>query len=336
MLRKYFSRLSTNLTTRISVMKICVRPISNLISFPTLVRATAFITATSTITSGYCLCSNEFQEIQAETDKSFQIWSKLWKQGHIDFHISYVNPILMQYSRTIIPTAPKVGGCPMRHPIKSLMGLFSGGVSKPAGHPSRKRMFVPCCGKSVDMVWLASKFGIKEVVGVELVQQAIDELCAEQPGQNFYESHNCSGFTFYKSKPKHLSADITVMKGDYFALQSKITGKFDAIWDRRSLTCIPPVLRDEYVRIQNDLLVPGAKILLCTVDCHLSTQKGINEGSIFSINEKEVRKLYENLPWVKSVELIKADDLMKSSPKEWEMQGIDRVSGLIFLITKRK
>lgn len=73
-----------------------------------------------------------------------EFWQKKrWQEGRIGFNQSTVNPLLTEYFNRLNLTAGS-------------------------------RIFVPLCGKSIDMVWLATQG--YDVVGVELVETAVQEF----------------------------------------------------------------------------------------------------------------------------------------------------------------
>lgn len=85
-----------------------------------------------------------------------EFWHKRWQEKRIGFNQSAVNPLLTEY---------------IDH-----LDLAVG-----------SRIFVPLCGKSIDMVWLAAQG--YDVVGVELVETAVQEFFAEQNIQSIVSQH---------------------------------------------------------------------------------------------------------------------------------------------------
>lgn len=74
-------------------------------------------------------------------------WNERWEQGQIGFHLSHVNPRLVEHASAL-----------------------------PEGRGTR--VLVPLCGKSVDMAWLAARG--HQVVGVELSELALQAFMQEQ------------------------------------------------------------------------------------------------------------------------------------------------------------
>ena len=93
---------------------------------------------------------------------------------------------------------------------------------------SGKRVLVPLCGKTRDLIWLERQGN--EVVGVELSDIAAKAFFDE----NEIEYTRVEGpFTSYVAKGR----SITVHCGDYFEFSD---GPFDAFYDRGALVAISP------------------------------------------------------------------------------------------------
>ena len=76
-----------------------------------------------------------------------EFWQARWQDKRIGFNQPKVNPLLVKYF--------------------SVLDL-----------PVGSRVFAPLCGKSIDMRWLLEQG--YDVVGVELVESAVEEFFAEQ------------------------------------------------------------------------------------------------------------------------------------------------------------
>ena len=84
---------------------------------------------------------------------------------------------------------------------------------------SASRVFIPLCGKTVDMAYLTSMAG--EVVGVEGIQSALEEFAIEQPELKVEYKGIENGFG------KFVGKKITLLRGDFFELDAeKTNGKF--------------------------------------------------------------------------------------------------------------
>ena len=91
-------------------------------------------------------------------------------------------------------------------------------------------VFVPLCGKSLDMVWLAQQG--HRVIGAELSQRAIDDFFAER---GLAPTTRASGsFTVKSAGPYELWC------GDFFDLPREAVAGVAGVYDRAALIALPP------------------------------------------------------------------------------------------------
>jgi len=185
------------------------------------------------------------------------------------------------------------------------------------------RVFVPLCGKSVDMRYLAEKKGIREVIGLDGVQKALQEFQVENPSLQITKDFEDDRFVQFRGN------NITLLKGDYFDLNRESFPRVDAIWDRASIVAIRPSLREEYVRIMGEIIRPGGLLLLSTLDRRSGTTDAKNAGPPFSVDEAEVWRLYKSLDWVASIEKIGETNQLE---ERFEAAGLTAMFGLTFAI----
>ena len=140
------------------------------------------------------------------------------------------------------------------------------------------RIFVPLCGKSVDMVWLAEQG--YQVIGVELSLQAC-ELFFKHYQIPYQETKN-EKYTIFTGK------NICLVAGDYFELNKEMIGTIDAIYDRAALVALPAEMRDGYVEKTLSLMQAHTQIFLITA----SYNQEVMQDPPFSINEAEVHRLF--------------------------------------------
>ena len=116
-----------------------------------------------------------------------EFWHKRWQKGRIGFNQSTVNPLLIEYFNRL---------------------------DIPAG----SRVFVPLCGKSIDMVWLATQG--YDVVSIELVETAVQEFFVEQNIEpTLYEHADNPTIKYYQGQ---LSGQtITLWVADIFGLTAE-------------------------------------------------------------------------------------------------------------------
>lgn len=178
-----------------------------------------------------------------------QYWLGRWQRGETGWHQSEVEP----------------------------------GLTANFAHLAPTRIFVPLCGKSLDLIWLASRG--HEVMGVELSEQAVREFfkenqiaCHESVRGNFKLFHG---------------GGITILNGDFFELTPQDLGDIGAVYDRAALIALPPELRRSYAAKMIQLLDacahPDTFELLQIV---LERTPHDPKGPPYSISTSELEVLY--------------------------------------------
>jgi len=191
------------------------------------------------------------------------------------------------------------------------------------------RVFVPLCGKTIDLAYLTTKAA--HVVGVEGIRIAIEQFAQEQSQLNVVETAPIDGFE------KFDGSKITLLKGDYFRLDATkhTDGQFGAIFDRASLVAIEPNLRRDYVQILNNLLQPEGKILLAVLE-RRGTDEAMKRGPPYSVSETNVKTLFEESDWVDSVDLLETTDQLEIRPEDRSrFEGLDQLLEKVYLIKKK-
>lgn len=186
-----------------------------------------------------------------------EFWHKRWQEKRIGFNQSAVNPLLTEY---------------IDH-----LDLAVG-----------SRIFVPLCGKSIDMVWLAAQG--YDVVGVELVETAVQEFFAEQNIQPIVSQHvENPDIKCYQGQlvDGDEQRTITLWAADIFALTSTDLGTIDAIYDKAALIALPADMRPDYSE-QIRKVSDNAPQLLITLNYDQSKK----DGPPFSINHEQVQQYY--------------------------------------------
>lgn len=136
-----------------------------------------------------------------------------------------------------------------------------------------KRILVPLCGKTVDMAYFRQY--ADAVIGVELVEEAVQQFFAEQALP-------------YRQVGNHFSAEhLTIICGDFFSLTRADIGHIDLVYDRASLVALPLPMRMQYIQKINELLPVGSQQFINT----LEYAPLLNEPP-FSITPEEVMHYY--------------------------------------------
>ncbi len=152
-----------------------------------------------------------------------QYWLAKWKANDIGFHESTVTPELVAYF----------------HRLQLQPG---------------QTVFVPLCGKSVDMLWLADQ-GLR-VVGVELSQIACEDF--------FSALRLAPIISRQGSFTKYQHDNIEILCGDIYHLTPSDLGVCHAVYDSKALIALPPEMRDSYVKCILSCTNQSVRVLLIT------------------------------------------------------------------------
>ncbi|MNC32234.1 Thiopurine S-methyltransferase [compost metagenome] len=153
------------------------------------------------------------------------LWLQLWRERRTDFHQRTVNRLLTGFWPTL-------------------------------GLPRGSRIFVPLCGKSLDMLWLAEQG--HEVVGVELSPLAVRAFFRENRLQPVRRRQG--ELTLWQH------GNIRILCGDYFALTTADLGPIDTVYDRAALTALPAEVRTLYVAHLRRIVPASATVFLLTIE----------------------------------------------------------------------
>ena len=193
-------------------------------------------------------------------------WLEFWENNEINWHSDVVTQELEKYL--------------------GLLKLESGDT-----------VFVPLCGKSLDMIYMLNR-GFS-VIGVEVSEIGIKQFFHEN-GLDFTIS-SVGELNLYSAK------NIEIYCGDFFSLTSKHLCDVKAVFDRKSLIALDRNLRQKYVKHLNDIISLGVRILLITL--HYPQHQ--MSGPPFSADKSEVESLFSMA--FKSQELKCFEDIENGS-----------------------
>lgn len=215
-------------------------------------------------------------------EKTF--WLERWDRNETGFHQDEINPYLREHSPHFFAAQDA-------------------------------EVFVPLCGKSLDMLWLRQQG--YTVLGVELSPVAV---------QAFFEENSLLPTRINNNRFECLGADcIRILCGDFFDLDQTDLSNVRAVYDRASMVALPPDMHERYVRHLVGILPPGTQILLITFDYPQSEMP----GPPFAVSVQEVEALYRNHAVIR---LLAQQDILTQNPR-FQQRGISRLHENIFLLT---
>jgi thiopurine S-methyltransferase len=159
------------------------------------------------------------------TSRDNVLWLQCWRDQRTDFTQMAVNPLLVR---------------------------FWPGLNLAKG----SRVFVPLCGKSLDMLWLTGQG--YEVIGVELSPIAVRGFFKEN--RLPVTQRKLGPFTCWRH------GRLSILCGDYFALTKAILGRIDTVYDHTALTALPEDIRKPYVAHLGWIVPKTTPIFLLTTE----------------------------------------------------------------------
>jgi len=172
---------------------------------------------------------------------------------------------------------------------------------------SGRRVLVPLCGKSRDLLWLAAAGN--EVVGVEYSEIAVQAFFSE----NGIEAKRDRNGRTYRAPAQGIELHCM----DYFEFDAK---PCDAHYDRAALIALAPDVRPDYVLKTDSLLTPDAFRLVITVEY----DQALIDGPPYSVEGVEVRSYWPAL------ECVEVNDDLPTSPPRFREAGITDISEVVW------
>jgi thiopurine S-methyltransferase len=179
-------------------------------------------------------------------DASF--WHNRWQTNQTGWHESVVNPLLIAHFPSL-------------------------------NVPPGGRVFVPLCGKSLDLGWLLSRG--YTVAGAELSELAVTQLFAEvgmKPSISVVEK-----FMLFRGEK------IDIFVGDLFDLSREILGPVDAIYDRAALVALPEAMREQYTAHLKAITALAPQLVI-----GYEYDQAVVPGPPFSVTADELHRHYSD------------------------------------------
>jgi thiopurine S-methyltransferase len=188
-------------------------------------------------------------------------WHQRWERNEIAFRQREANPLLVKYF--------------------DVLSLSKG-----------SRVFLPLCGKTLDIHWLLSN-GYR-VAGSELSEVAVNQLFSERTIE--------PRITAIDDIRRHSADNIDIFVGDIFDLSRSVLGRVDAIYDRAALVALPETMRSRYAGHLIEITDRAPQLLIS-----YDYDQSLVDGPPFSVSNEEVNRLYRDsydLTPLASVEVV--------------------------------
>lgn len=232
-----------------------------------------------------------------------QYWQQAWDEGKIGFHQSKVNTRLVKY---------------WSHAIDA---TNDSPLSGSAVETAKSCVFVPLCGKSLDMLWLHQQG--HQVLGVELSAIAAKAFFEENNLE--FEETAVEGFTFFTGTAN--AEGITLMAGDFFQLTAEHTRMCTALYDRASMIAMTPDMRADYARRLAVLMPSNSRGILLTISYDQSRM----QGPPFSVSDDNARTLLSENFLIDQLEHFSGPERLGNLAK----RGLETLDERVYLLTRK-
>jgi len=191
-------------------------------------------------------------DIVTSCDDDIECWNNKWQIGRTPWHEQDVNIGLLNHYGEFVDSREHL------------------------------RIFVPLCGKTVDLKWLAEKG--HTVVGVDCSQFALESFFSENDLEFTREPvSKLNGFLY-----RCTALPISLYCCDILEFDKVAEERFDAVWDCSSLIAIRSADVQRYMEIMHLLMSDYCRYLLKTFEY----DKNVFRGSPACFEESDVHELF--------------------------------------------
>jgi thiopurine S-methyltransferase len=178
-------------------------------------------------------------------------------------------------------------------------------------------VFVPLCGKSLDLVWLRDR-GCA-VSGVEISAIAVEAFFMERgiPARR----RVLGEFDLYEAER------LRLFRGDFFALNPALLGSVAAVYDRAALISWIPEMRARYVQQIMALTTQGSQTLLIVVEFPQAQMA----GPPFPVTANDVERLYGG---EHAIEQLSSQDILDIEPR-LRARGLTELREVCYRLTRK-
>jgi len=184
-------------------------------------------------------------------------WHACWERNSLGFHQKSIHPFLCQYLAPLIQQ--------------------NNAINSPESTEA-STVFVPLCGKSDDMTWLAEHF---DVTGAELSDIACRDFFLEKS----IEPKKAKEGDFQK----YSYENVALWQGDFFQLSTSQLPNFDWIYDRAAIIALPKEMQQAYAQHLSTFISENTTLFLITLEF---PQEELS-GPPFAIFENDIAELFK-------------------------------------------
>lgn len=213
-------------------------------------------------------------------------WHERWNTGSTRFDQTEVHPMLVEHWRSQVPA-------------------------------DEGAVFVPLCGRSIDMEWLAEQG--HRVIGNELSPIAVADF--------FERRHLTPDVRSEGALSAHAVGNYEIWCGDFFEMPQSALDAVTAVYDRASLVALPPEMRRRYADRITTVIPDEAVIFLVSFEYDQTEM----DGPPFSVSHDEIVELYR--PAWEATELVR-QDVLEGNP-DLRDRGLSRLTETLTMLRRR-
>jgi thiopurine S-methyltransferase len=221
-----------------------------------------------------------------DTKMQISYWESRWQKNNIGFHNPEINSYLLEFAPISIPE-------------------------------NTKKVLVPLCGKTKDMIWLRDKG--YSVIGIEAIPLACESFFREQ--EIPYELKKSHGFTIY------FSENLEIWCGDFFKFPNKVIQECEFIYDRACIVALPSELRILYAKKINEAAVSGTNMLVHTFFYDQEKMA----GPPFSVPNEEIDQKFSEQWQIKTL----FDNSVLAKYERYRTKGLNQLSESVLHLVKK-
>nr|AAW25275.1 SJCHGC01817 protein [Schistosoma japonicum] len=185
-------------------------------------------------------------------------WLRRWDTNQTGWHINFVHRSLIAFWNELCPS------------------------DTPAN-----RLFIPLCGKSVDMEWLYQNKSC-QIIGCDIAENPLRQFVNDHKSLNMKERlvyfKNGENVLMFHTDDNRLRLYCCSL----FSMDSAPEEPFNLIWDRGSFVAIHPSLRSNYVTLITNITTKDVRWLQET----LNYPPGVHNTAPCSSTDEEMKLLY--------------------------------------------